>query len=182
MGAGKDAGEEHYDPEREENIPGRNKTRPELREEHFKDPIVALDKALRCVESSCKRGFGPRIFVEGAFCMAGVGFLQSLWEKPIWEGVWPYLVPMDSVCLRTASTEWNVPGKYRPHGDLFFFLIQKETAIVPNSEAVCPFFHADIRTPFFSAEVLKKCAPIALHIVAGGRAESGLSKESDVGE
>ena len=71
-----------------------------------------------------------------------------------------------TVSLRTASTEWNVPGKYRPHGELFFFLIQKETAIVPNSEAVCPFFHADIRTPFFTAEVLKKCAPIALHIVA----------------
>ena len=37
-------------------------------------------------------------------------------EKPIWEGVWPYLDPMDSVCLRTASMEWNVPGKFRPHG------------------------------------------------------------------
>ena len=62
--------------------------------------------------------------------MAGVGLLQSLWEKPIWEGVWPYLDPMDSVCLRTASMEWNVSGKYGPHGELFFFLIQKEPAIV----------------------------------------------------
>ena len=43
--------------------------------------------------------------------MASVGFLQSLWEKPIWEGVWSCLGPMDSVCLRTASLEWNVPGK-----------------------------------------------------------------------
>ena len=63
--------------------------------------------------------------------MAVVGFLQNLWEKPIWEGVWPYLDPMDSVCvcvLRTASMEWNVPGKYGPHGELFFFLIQKEPA------------------------------------------------------
>ena len=39
--------------------------------------------------------------------MAGVGCLQSLWEKPNWEGVWPYLDPIDSVCLRTASMEWN---------------------------------------------------------------------------
>ena len=78
MKAAKGAGEEHYDPEREDNIPGTNKTRPALREEHFKDPIVALEKALRCVENSCKRGFGQRIFVEAAFCMAGVGFLQSL--------------------------------------------------------------------------------------------------------
>ena len=52
--------------------------------------------------------------------MAGVGFFQSLWEKPIWEGVWPYLDPMDCVCVHaTASMEWNVPGKYGPHGELF---------------------------------------------------------------
>ena len=30
---------------------GRNKTRLELWEEHLKDPIAALDKALKCVES-----------------------------------------------------------------------------------------------------------------------------------
>ena len=35
--------------------------------------------------------------------MAGVGFLQSVWEKPVWEGVWPYLDPMDSVCVFTHS-------------------------------------------------------------------------------
>ena len=29
--------------------------------------------------------------------------------KPIWEGVWPYLDSIDSVCLHTASIEWNVP-------------------------------------------------------------------------
>ena len=45
--------------------------------------------------------------------MADAGFLKSLWEKLIWEGVWPYLDPMDSVCLRSASVEWYVPGKYR---------------------------------------------------------------------
>ena len=31
---------------------GRNKTRLELWEEHLKDPIVAVDKALKCVENS----------------------------------------------------------------------------------------------------------------------------------
>ena len=56
--------------------------------------------------------------------MAAVGFLRSLWEKPNWEDVWPYLDPMDSVCLRTASVEWNVPGKYGPHSELLFFLTQ----------------------------------------------------------
>ena len=59
--------------------------------------------------------------------MAAVGFLRSLWEKPILEGVWPYLDPMDSVCSRTASMEWNVLGKYGPHGELFFFLISEGT-------------------------------------------------------
>ena len=55
--------------------------------------------------------------------MAGVAFLHSLWEKPIWTGIWPHLDPMDSVCSRTASVECNVPGKYGPHGEPFFFLI-----------------------------------------------------------
>ena len=36
------------------------------------------------------------------------------------EKVWPYLDSWDSVRLRTASTHWNVPGKYGPHGELFF--------------------------------------------------------------
>ena len=100
--------------------------------------------------------------------MAGVGFLQSVWEKSIWEGVWPYLDPMDSVCLRTASMEWNVPGKYGPHGELFFFLI-KEPAIVPDSETFSFFINADIRTFLFSADVLQKCALLSLHLIAEER-------------
>ena len=49
-------------------------------------------------------------------------------------------------------------GKYGPHGELFFFLFQKEPATVPVSETFSPFINADIRTPFSSADVLKKCA------------------------
>ena len=51
MKAAKDRREEFYDPARKDNILGRNKTRLELWEEHLKDPIAALDKALTCVES-----------------------------------------------------------------------------------------------------------------------------------
>ena len=40
-----------YDPARNEDISRRNKTRLELWEEHLKDPIAALDKALKCVAS-----------------------------------------------------------------------------------------------------------------------------------
>ena len=37
--------------ERKDNILGRNETRVGLWEEHLKDPLVALDKALKCVEN-----------------------------------------------------------------------------------------------------------------------------------
>ena len=71
-------------------------------------------------EKKVKRGVGPSAWWKDCLAMASVGILQSLWEKPIWESVWSYLDPMDSVCLRTASVEWNVSGKYGPHGELFF--------------------------------------------------------------
>ena len=144
MKAAKDAGEVCCDPDRKENILRRNKTRLALWEEHLKDSIAALEKALKCLENSCWMS-GPRVVWRYLSPMVGAGFLQSSWEKPIWEGVWPYLNPMDSVCSRAASMEWNVPGKYGPHGQLFFFLIQKEPAMVSGSETFSPFINADIR-------------------------------------
>ena len=44
-------GEACYDPTREDNIKGRNETRLALWEEHREDPIVALDKVLKCLEN-----------------------------------------------------------------------------------------------------------------------------------
>ena len=52
MKAGKDREEVYSYPARTENILGRKKTRLELWEEHFKDPIIALDKALKCLENT----------------------------------------------------------------------------------------------------------------------------------
>ena len=146
------------------SILGRNNTRLALWEEYLKDPIVALDKALKCVEISCWRFFGPRTLVEGAI-------LQ-----------WPALASF-KVCGRSRSgrafglawirwivcvyAQWNVPGKYGRHGELFFFLIQQEPATAPGSETF---------SPLFSAYVLKKCALIALHLIAeerGGDGEGG---------
>ena len=49
MKAAKDREEDFCDPARKDNVLGRNKTRLELWEEHLKEPIVALDKALQCV-------------------------------------------------------------------------------------------------------------------------------------
>ena len=51
MKAAKDSGEDSYDSAHEENFLGREKRRLELWEEHLKDPIVALDKALKFVEN-----------------------------------------------------------------------------------------------------------------------------------
>ena len=36
------------------------------------------------------------------------------------------LDPWDVVRLRTTSSFWNVLKKYKPHGELFYFLIKKE--------------------------------------------------------
>ena len=49
--AAEDRKEDVCNPAREEDISRRVKTRLEMGEEHLKDPTVALDKALKCVES-----------------------------------------------------------------------------------------------------------------------------------
>ena len=64
----------------------------------------------------------------------------------------------DSVCLRTAFTRWNVPEKYGLHGELFFFLTKKKEPMV-LSELI------DFR-PCISADTVKACASIGLHMTA----------------
>ena len=50
---------------------------------------------------------------------------------PLWEEVlWPFLSAWDCVRLRTTSTQWNVPGRYGPSGELFFFLLEKEPMVL----------------------------------------------------
>ena len=53
------------------------------------------------------------------------------------------------MCFRVKSRRRNAScaGQYGPHGELYFFLIQKEPAIAPNSETFSSFFDADIRLP-----------------------------------
>ena len=163
MKAAKDRREDFYDPERKGNVLGRNKRRLELWEEHLKDPIVALDKALKCVENSCKRvllvrepcgGSNPQWPASASFKVCG--------RKPICEGVWLYLDPMDGVCLRTASVEWNVPGKFGPHGELFFFQIQKEPALAPVGETfLAPSSLLTSALPFFFLRMSSRSALLA---------------------
>ena len=94
---------------------GRNKTRPELWEEHLKGPIVALDKALKCVGELVLTWILARDILWKWPPMAcgreGSGMIPEMWKKPLWERVRPYWDPWDSVRLRTASTHWNVPGE-----------------------------------------------------------------------
>ena len=44
--------------------------------------------------------------------------------------LWPFLDAWDSVRLRTTSTQWNVPVRYGPYGELFFFLLEKEPMVL----------------------------------------------------
>ena len=99
----------------------------------------------------------------------GTGFLQLLWEKPIWEGVCTYLDPWDSVthsirgveCAREVRAAWRMPG----------------------SETFNPFFAADIRSPFFSADVIKNCTLVGMHLKAEeGRVESNGCRTPDLGD
>ena len=95
---------------------------------------------------------------------------------PLWEEVlWPFLDAWDSVRLRTTSTQWNVPRRYgpcgelffihlekepmvlrelvrlgpciRPHGELLFLLMQKKPAFVSDSEAFNSFVGDGFRVP-----------------------------------
>ena len=93
------------------------------------------------------------------------GMVPEMWNKPSWERVWPYLDPRDSVRLRTASTHWNVPGKYGPHGEPMLL-----------SELV------DFG-PCVSAETVKACALIGLYMMAEAHALRSHSDCSrDLGE
>ena len=46
------------------------------------------------------------------------------------EVLWPFLNAWDSVRLRTTSTQWNVPGRYGPYSELFFFLLEEKEPLV----------------------------------------------------
>ena len=77
-------------------------------------------------------------------------------EKRFGEGFGRIWIRGTACVLRTASTHWNVPGKYGPHGGHFFFLLKEEPMVL--SELV-EF------GPWFSAETVKACALIGLHMM-----------------
>ena len=106
----------------------------------------------------------PECFVEGAFSNGCCWLPPKFVEIADLGGRLALLGPWESVCLRTASLEWNVPGKYGPYGELFFCLIQKEPATMPDGETLAPSSMLTSALLLFSADVLKKCAyRLALH-------------------
>ena len=100
-----------------------------------------------------------RIEVPMACGREGSGLVPELRGK-----VLPFLNAWDSVRLRTASTHWNVPGKYGPHGELLFFLIQKKPAMVPNSEAFNSFTGDGFQVPELKGE--SESSGVACHWIA----------------
>ena len=91
----------------------------------------------------------------------------EMWKKPLWERVWPYLDPWDSVRLRTASTHWNVPKKYGPHGELSSF-----SSLKSRWSSVSWSNSGSVSQP----KTVKACALIGLHMVAE---ENALLSDSD---
>ena len=53
--------------------------------------------------------------------------LQQVLYLPCWEGMWVFLDPWDVVGMRTTASSWNIPSKYGPHIELFFFMKKEPT-------------------------------------------------------
>ena len=89
---------------------------------------------------------------------------------PLWEEVlWPFLDAWDSVRLRTTSTQWNLPGRYGPYGELFFFPFKREPTVLRELIRFAPSI------PF---EAVKACALVGLLMMAeedSWRTDSGSS-------
>ena len=49
---------------------------------------------------------------------------------PLEQVLWPFLGAWDSAQLRTTSSQWNVPGRHGPYGELFFFLLKRELELI----------------------------------------------------
>ena len=96
-------------------------------------------------------------------------FLQFLWETPIWA----FGLPMDCVCFAQHLWSGMCQGRHGPHGEFFFFLIQKEPATMPARPLA---FFSRPTSAFFSlfVDVIKKCALIGMH----QKAEEGRGGES----
>ena len=117
----KDAEEKYYDPTRENKILGETR-----QDWHFgknlEDPVVTLDKCLKCIQNSCLKFLAQVLRGESVLRWPMLASSEVCGKSRSGRAFGP------SVCLRTASMEWNVPGKYGPHGERALFLPDSEGA------------------------------------------------------
>ena len=116
----------------------------------MEDPIASPVVVIRTLRD-CGRLGGVEHIASGSPYFANA-FTRDVGGEPPLEAC---LDAWDLVLLRTASTYWNVPGKYGPHGELFFFLVKKEPVASTDGPS----------NPFVSAETLKACALTGLHFL-----------------
>ena len=107
------------------DILGRKQTSLEMKEEHLEGPSHSLGQCSKVPRKFPYQGcpLAQSVLRKVTVELQLRHFAVGVGSGPFWEGVWPCLGPWDSVRLRTASTHWNVPRKYGPHGELFFFLL-----------------------------------------------------------
>ena len=67
-----------------------------------------------------------------------------------------FLDASDSVRLRATSTQWNVPGRYGPYGELFFFLLKTWPMVIRELVRFLPSI---------PVESVKACALVGLHMM-----------------
>ena len=149
MKAARDGGEDFYDPERKDNILGRKKTRLEMWEEHFKDPIVTLDSAWRIrikadywLEDCCGIGLQWLVAERAQARCQRCG--TNLCEKRL-----ALLGSLGQCAFAHSIHALEVPKKYGPHDELFFSMVLSELVEFG---------------PCFSAETVQACALIGLYM------------------
>ena len=78
---------------------------------------------------------GPPRMREGCSCVLRSCLKQQLEQfsaqrtpmEPPWEALWPFMSACDILQMRVTSKEVNDTKKYGPCGELFFFLMRRET-------------------------------------------------------
>ena len=175
MKAAKDRDEEYYDPARREDILVKNKDTSGVEGRTPQRPNCGLGNGAKLLgESLLRLAIGSKRLVESRVGCSGLrlcvcqDFANDVGKALLGRRL-ALPGPMGQ-CARTASTCWNVPGKY----GLLFFFIKKEQVAISNE---VPF------GPFVSAETLKACALIGLHLLAA-EGEAGLSgsQSPDLGD
>ena len=140
---------------KKKDILGGTKTRLELWEEHLKRPNHSLGKSMKVLgEPYLGWPLAPSfrwqiVWIALACSCVGTKNLQKMWDGPFWEGVWPCLDPWDSVRLRT-------PRKCGPAWRALFLSLSRREPVVA--------LHDVSSNSFVSAETLKACALIGLHL------------------